>query len=268
MTKILALVANLLAEIEFNPAIIGEIKPWALDTIPTGWALCDGSLYTFAAYPDAGPLFGNKYGGDGTTTFGVPDLRDKTLRGAGGSLTLGQEGGSDSITLSESQLPTHSHPVVGSTSNTYKDGTLASVTVTAGGTGYTTATVSFSGGGGTGATATATISSGVITAITLVSHGSGYTSAPTVAITGDGSGATATAALTSVVSSTVLDSGHNVLSSSGAGPASATIYAPGVNAGNEVALAGSTPVGAGSAVDVTNSYKAVNFIVALTGAIP
>jgi Tfp pilus tip-associated adhesin PilY1 len=73
--------------------------------------------------------------------------------------------------------------------------TVVSSTVTAGGSGYTSASVSFSGGGGSGASATATVSAGVVTAIRITSSGNGYTSAPTVTITGNGTGATATAAL-------------------------------------------------------------------------
>lgn len=69
------------------------------------------------------------------------------------------------------------------------------ISVDAGGTGYTNATVTITGGGGSGATATATLNAGVITAINVTNAGSGYTSVPTVTITGDGTGATATAAL-------------------------------------------------------------------------
>lgn len=75
-------------------------------------------------------------------------------------------------------------------------GGVSAVNITAGGSGYTTASVAFSGGGGTGAAATATITGGVITAITVTSTGSGYTSAPSVSITGDGTNATATATVT------------------------------------------------------------------------
>lgn len=76
-------------------------------------------------------------------------------------------------------------------------GTVSSATVTAGGTGYTTApTVAFTGGGGTGATATAAFAAGAVTTITITNGGSGYTSAPTVSLTGGGgTGATATAAV-------------------------------------------------------------------------
>ena len=76
-------------------------------------------------------------------------------------------------------------------------GYVASIAVTAGGSGYTSApTVSFSGGGGSGATATATVSGGAVTGITITSPGSGYTSAPSVSFSGgSGSGATATATI-------------------------------------------------------------------------
>jgi hypothetical protein len=66
-------------------------------------------------------------------------------------------------------------------------GTITSVTVTAGGSGYTSApTVTFTGGGGTGAAATATVAGGAVTAVTLTSPGTGYTSAPTITFTGGG----------------------------------------------------------------------------------
>lgn len=75
-------------------------------------------------------------------------------------------------------------------------GTLDTVTIGAGGTGYTTApTVAFTGGGGTGAAGTATVSGGAVTGVTITNPGSGYTSAPAVAFTGAGTGATASAAI-------------------------------------------------------------------------
>ncbi|SDS41923.1 Phage tail tube, TTP, lambda-like [Pseudomonas prosekii] len=78
-------------------------------------------------------------------------------------------------------------------------GALSTATVTAGGTGYTSApSVAITGGGGTGATATAVLTGGSVTGITITNKGSGYTSVPTLALTGGaGSGATATANLAS-----------------------------------------------------------------------
>jgi len=78
-------------------------------------------------------------------------------------------------------------------------GTVQSVAVTAGGTGYTSApTVAFTGGGGTGATAVATVTGGVVTGIQVTNGGSGYTSNPTVLVTGVGTGATAVANIFSI----------------------------------------------------------------------
>lgn len=76
-------------------------------------------------------------------------------------------------------------------------GSIAGITITNGGSGYSSATVSITGGGGTGATATATVESGEVVSITITDAGSGYTSAPTVTITGDGDDAAATAELSS-----------------------------------------------------------------------
>ena len=83
-------------------------------------------------------------------------------------------------------------------STDYDTDSVASTTITAGGTGYTSATVAFSAPGGSGVTATgtATVGGGAVTAITITNSGSGYSSAPTITISGDGSGATATATLT------------------------------------------------------------------------
>lgn len=84
---------------------------------------------------------------------------------------------------------------------------VTQITVTAGGSGYTSApTVTFTGGGGSGATATATISGGAVTSITITNAGTGYTSAPTIGFTGGaGSGATATASLVFVTTETKID---------------------------------------------------------------
>lgn len=73
-------------------------------------------------------------------------------------------------------------------------GQVTELDITAGGTGYDTATVGFSGGGGTGAAATAAVVGGVVTGLTITNPGKGYTSAPTVAITHGSTGTGATAA--------------------------------------------------------------------------
>lgn len=73
--------------------------------------------------------------------------------------------------------------------------TVSGVSISNGGSAYTTATVNFTGGGGTGAAGTAVISGGAIVGVTMTNNGSGYTSAPAVSFTGDGSGAVATSFL-------------------------------------------------------------------------
>ncbi len=88
------------------------------------------------------------------------------------------------------------YPFIKTTMNFYvNESGVDAITITSGGTGYTTApTISITGGGGSGAAATATVSGGEVTAITITSGGTGYTSAPTISITGGGgTGATATA---------------------------------------------------------------------------
>lgn len=104
------------------------------------------------------------------------------------------------------------------------------VTITAAGSGYTSATVSASGGGGTGFAATVTVAAGEVTAITITNRGTGYTSAPTLTISGDGTGATATASLVST--------------SAPATPANAYTFTGGTN-GN-TGVTGATQVGSDS----------------------
>lgn len=111
-------------------------------------------------------------------------------------------------------------------------GSVGGVSVTAGGSTYTTATVTFSGGGGTGATGTATIVAGAITDIAVTNPGTGYTSAPDVGITGDGTGALAQAVLNpvGVASVKVINGGSGftsvpLLTISGGGGAGATAVA-------------------------------------------
>lgn len=62
-------------------SIPGMISPYAASTIPTGWLRCDGSVYNISSYPALGNLLSSTYGGNGTTTFGVPDLRGRTIAG-------------------------------------------------------------------------------------------------------------------------------------------------------------------------------------------
>ncbi|GAB2573526.1 phage tail protein [Dyella jejuensis] len=93
---------------------VGEIRLFGFPRIPTGWFLCDGSLKSIAQYQVLFQLLGTTYGGDGQTTFGVPDLRGRIPlhQGTGTGLTprvMGQLFGTESVTLTASQMPTHTH---------------------------------------------------------------------------------------------------------------------------------------------------------------
>lgn len=98
-----------------NP-FLGEIVMFAGNFAPRGWALCDGQLLPIASNSALFSLFGTIYGGDGRTTFALPDLRGRAPVhwGHGPGLTtiaLGQRGGIENATLSLLNLPNHTHSV-------------------------------------------------------------------------------------------------------------------------------------------------------------
>lgn len=91
--------------------MIGEIKTIGFATVPSGWAKCDGQLLNISEYETLFNLIGTTYGGDGTTTFALPNLQGKTMIHNDPTYSLGQTGGATENTLSENQLPSHSHDV-------------------------------------------------------------------------------------------------------------------------------------------------------------
>jgi microcystin-dependent protein len=96
-----------------NP-FLSEIRIFAGNFAPQGWALCDGTLLPILQNTALYSLLGTTYGGDGQTTFGLPDLRGRTPlqpgQGAGLSMrVLGESGGDPTVTLIESEMPPHSH---------------------------------------------------------------------------------------------------------------------------------------------------------------
>jgi microcystin-dependent protein len=95
---------------------IGQVVPHGFNFAPRGYAFCEGQLLPIAQNTALFSLLGTTYGGDGRTTFGLPDLRGRfpIHRGNGPGLTprqLGQSGGSQTHTLTEAEIPNHSHAV-------------------------------------------------------------------------------------------------------------------------------------------------------------
>lgn len=91
--------------------MIGEIKTVSFATVPSGWAACNGQLLNIAEHDVLFSLIGTTYGGDGTTTFALPNLQGKTMIHNDSNFALGQSGGISENTLTEDQLPAHNHAV-------------------------------------------------------------------------------------------------------------------------------------------------------------
>jgi microcystin-dependent protein len=88
---------------------IGEIRMFGGNFAPAGWAFCDGSLIPISENDALFNLIGTTYGGDGQTTFALPDLRSRIPLHVGPGFALGQSGGVETVTLTTSQIPAHSH---------------------------------------------------------------------------------------------------------------------------------------------------------------
>lgn len=93
---------------------IGEIQAYGFNFCPNGWLAADGRLLSIAQNTALFSLLGTTYGGNGTTTFALPDLRGRTLIGAGNgngltNRVLGEMAGTENETLTISQIPSHSH---------------------------------------------------------------------------------------------------------------------------------------------------------------
>ncbi len=93
---------------------LGEIKLFSFDFPPKGWAFCNGQLLPINQNQALYALLGTTYGGNGQTTFALPELRGKCVLHTG-NIGLGTAGGSESVTLTQQQLPTHTHGVLAST---------------------------------------------------------------------------------------------------------------------------------------------------------
>jgi microcystin-dependent protein len=92
---------------------VGEIRMFAGNFAPAGWMLCQGQVLTISEYTTLYQLIGTTYGGNGQTTFQLPDLRSRVPihmgTGGGGTYALGSTGGAETVTLTIPQIPAHNH---------------------------------------------------------------------------------------------------------------------------------------------------------------
>jgi len=99
---------------------VGEIRIFAGNFPPVGWMFCDGTPLPISENEVLFQLIGTTYGGDGEETFNLPDLRSRVpihmgTGPEGVTYQIGEMGGVEEVTLTTNQIPTHSHPMLGST---------------------------------------------------------------------------------------------------------------------------------------------------------
>lgn len=95
---------------------VGEIRLFAGNFAPSGWMFCQGQLLAIADYQALYTLIRTTYGGDGQSTFGLPDLRGRVPLHFGNGFVQAQAGGAETVTLTTNQLPSHQHRLQGSLS--------------------------------------------------------------------------------------------------------------------------------------------------------
>jgi microcystin-dependent protein len=94
---------------------LGEVKIFTFNFAPKGWALCNGQLLPINQNQALFSLLGTMYGGDGRTTFALPNLKGRTPVHVGGGHTQGEAGGETAHTLTSQEVPPHTHAVPAST---------------------------------------------------------------------------------------------------------------------------------------------------------
>ena len=92
---------------------VGEIRVFAGNFAPNGWMFCAGQLLAISENETLFNLIGTTYGGDGQSTFALPDLRGRIPVHQGNGASLAETGGAEDVTLTASQIPAHSHPLQG-----------------------------------------------------------------------------------------------------------------------------------------------------------
>ena len=102
---------------------VGEVRLVGFNFAPVGWMICNGSLQSIANYETLYNLIGTTYGGDGQSTFGIPNLQSRIPIHQGTSTTgtayvIGQPSGVETVTLGINQYPSHNHSLLASTNST------------------------------------------------------------------------------------------------------------------------------------------------------
>lgn len=94
---------------------VGEIRMFAGNFAPSGWMFCEGQLLPISENETLFVLIGTTYGGDGQSTFALPDMRGRLPLHQGNGYTLAETGGVEEVTLTVNQIPSHSHYLVART---------------------------------------------------------------------------------------------------------------------------------------------------------
>jgi microcystin-dependent protein len=92
---------------------VGEIRMFAGNFAPAGWMFCEGQLLPISENETLFQLIGTTYGGDGQSTFGLPELRGRLPLHQGNGFILAEQGGAEEITLTTQQMATHNHAFIG-----------------------------------------------------------------------------------------------------------------------------------------------------------
>src|SRR4026207_1649810 len=95
---------------------VGEIRMFAGNFAPAGWMFCEGQLLPISENETLFQLIGTTYGGDGESTFALPDLRGRIPIHQGNGFVLAETGGAEEITLTVNQIAAHSHPLLAAAS--------------------------------------------------------------------------------------------------------------------------------------------------------
>src|SRR5712692_10149271 len=93
---------------------VGEIRMFAGNFAPAGWMFCEGQLLPISEYETLFNLIGTTYGGDGQSTFALPDLQSRVPIHFGNGFVLAQSGGVEQVTLTTQQIPGHNHAMIAS----------------------------------------------------------------------------------------------------------------------------------------------------------